>query len=138
MFDPQEDTGATQASLALTGRIWLSILKIFNLRFITTQGNVKKNTEIGTIHGSWAPLFRISFNLIIHSYVKGKGKQGWSSVLAFEKKPSLDLNRNGDVRIFFQQRKYTFILNVVLNKWYTIGIEQKINNKKVRKVHITR
>ena len=64
--------------------------------------------------------------------MKGKGKKGWSSVLAFDKKPSVDLNKNGDLRIFFQQRKYTFLLNVHLNKWYNIAIVQKQNDKKVR------
>ena len=64
-------------------------------------------------------------------YVKGKGKQGWSSVLAFNKKPSIDLNKNGELRFFFENRKYNFISNVVLNKWYNISIEQKPNNKKV-------
>ena len=91
--------------------------------------------KIGAINGTWGPFFRISFDLIIHSYVKGKGKQGWSSVLAFDKKPSVDLNKNGELRIFFQQRKYNFIANVDLNKWYNISIEQKPNNKKVRKKH---
>ena len=42
LFDPQEDTGATQASLALTGRIWLSILRIFNLRFIHNSRKCKE------------------------------------------------------------------------------------------------
>ena len=96
---------------------------------------MKKNKEIGVINGTWGPFFRISFDLIIHSYVKGKGKQGWSSVLAFDKKPSVDLNKNGELRIFFQRRKYTFSTsNVDLNKWYNISIEQKPNDKKVNKI----
>ena len=95
-------------------------------------GDVKRKQEIGAIDGTWGPFFRISFDLIIHSYVKGKGKQGWSSVLAFDKKPSVDLNKNGELRIFFQQRKYNFISNVDLNKWYNISIEQNPNNRKVR------
>ena len=93
---------------------------------------MKKNKEIGKINGTWGPFFRISFDLIIHSFVKGKGKQGWSSVLAFDKKPSVDLNKNGELRIFFQQRKYMFIVNVDKNKWYNISVEQKPNNSKVR------
>ena len=92
-----------------------------------------RDKKIGAINGTWGPFFRISFDLIIHSYVKGKGKQGWSSVLAFDKKPSVDLNKNGELRIFFQQRKYSFISNVELNKWYNISIEQKPKKKKVRK-----
>ena len=105
----------------------------FNLNYNLFQGDVKRNNEIGRINGTWGPFFRISFDLIIHSYVKGKGKQGWSSVLAFNKKPSVDLNKNGELRIFFQQRKYSFITNVDLNKWYNITIRQKAENKKVRK-----
>ena len=97
------------------------------------QGNVKRNKEIGPTNGTWGPFFRVSFDLIIRSYVEGKGKQGWSSVLAFDKTPSVDLNKNGELRIFFQQRKYNFISNVDLNRWYNISIEQKPNNKKVRK-----
>ena len=115
------------------------------------SGVIERNKEIGTID-SWGPVFRISFDLIIHSYVKGKGKQGWSSVLAFEKKtykqekdgswrlkavnkiPTVDLNKNGELRIFFQKRKYTFVSNVDLNKWYNITIEQKIKFKKVSRI----
>ena len=98
------------------------------------SGVIERNKEIGTID-SWGPVFRISFDLIIHSYVKGKGKQGWSSVLAFNKKPSIDLNKNGELRIFFQQRKYSFVTNVDLRKWYNISIEQKPKDKKVRENH---
>ena len=98
------------------------------------QRVVKENKKIGSINGTWGPFFCISFDLIIHSYVKGKGKQGWSSVLAFDKKPSVDLNKNGELRIFFQQRKYSFVANVDLRKWYNISIEQKPKNKEVRKI----
>ena len=34
-----------------------------------------KNNEIGTINGTWGPFFCVSFHLIIHSYVDGKGKR---------------------------------------------------------------
>ena len=54
-------------------------------------------------------------------------------MLAFNKKPSVDLNKNGELRFFFQQRKYSFIANVDLNKWYNITIEQKQNDQKVTK-----
>ena len=103
------------------------------LNHYSFQGDVKRVNKIGSINGTWGPFFRISFDLIIHSYVKGKGKQGWSSVLAFDKKPSITLNKNGELKFFFQKRKYNFIINVVLNKWYEISIEQKPNNQKVRK-----
>ena len=56
-------------------------------------------------------------------------------MLAFDKKPSVDLNKNGELRIFFQQRKYSFVTNVDLNKWYDISIEQKTENEKVKKNH---
>ena len=95
------------------------------------EGDIEKNKEIGAIYGTWGPFFQVSFELIIHSYVKGKGKQGWSSVLAFDKKPSVDLNKNGELRIFFEKKKNNFISNVVLNNWYNISIEQKPKNKKV-------
>ena len=110
----------------------LDLPLIFKLRL---QGDVKRNKEIGVINGTWGPFFRLSFDLIIHSFVKGKGKRkkGWSSVLAFSKKPSVDLNKNGKLRIFFHQRKYNFVTNVELNRWYNISIEQNLNNKKVRK-----
>ena len=102
------------------------------LKLPLIKGDVKTNKEIGAINGTWGPFFRISFDLIIHSYVKGKGKQGWASVLAFDKKPSIDLNKNGELRIFFEKRKYSYILNVDLNKWYNITVQQKPNNKKVK------
>ena len=58
-------------------------------------------------------------------------------MLAFNKKPSVDLNKNGKLRIFFQQKKYNFISNVALNKWYNISIEQKPNYEKVsEKIHV--
>ena len=104
-----------------------------NLTWETFGTKIQENNEIGAINGTWGPFFHISFDLIIHSYVKGTDKQGWSSVLAFNKKPSVDLNKNGELRIFFQQRKYQFSSNVDLNKWYNITIEQKPNDKKVRR-----
>ena len=97
------------------------------------EGDIEKNKEIGAIYGTWGPFFQVSFELIIHSHVKGKGKQGWSSVLAFDKKPSVDLNKNGELRIFFEKKKNNFISNVDLNKWYNISMEQKPKNEKVRK-----
>ena len=102
------------------------------------EGDIEKNKEIGAIYGTWGPFFQVSFELIIHSYVKGKGKQGWSSVLAFDKKPSVDLNKNGELRIFFEKKKNNFFTNVVLNKWYNISIEQRPNSKKVRHQNFSR
>ena len=104
-------------------------------------GDIKRNIEIGT-HDSWGPLFRVSFDLIIHSFVKGKGKQGWTSVLAFKSRccnrgvPDIALSKNGDLRFSNSvngNKKYQFIFNVDLNKWYNITIEQKQNDQKVTK-----
>ena len=52
-------------------------------------------------------------------------------MLAFDRKPSIDLKKNGELRFFFHQRKYSFVTNVDLNRWYNISIEQKGNNRKV-------
>ena len=101
------------------------------------QGDVIRKKQIGAISGTWGPFFRVSFELIIHSYVKGKGKQGWSSVLAFDKKPSVDLNKNGELRIFFQQKMFSFNTFVEINKWYNLTIEQKPNQEKVKKKKLT-
>ena len=133
MFNPKEDTGDAETALAFAGRACCPSVRSAIYIQITNkfQGDVKRNKEIGAINGTWGPFFRVSFDLIIHSYVKGKGKQGWSSVLAFDRKPSIDLNKNGELRFFFHQRKYSFVTNVDLNRWYNISIEQKGNNRKV-------
>ena len=55
-------------------------------------------------------------------------------MLSFDRKPSVDLNKYGELRFFFHQKKYSFLSNVELNKWYNISIEQKTNNKRVRKI----
>ena len=48
------------------------------------------------------------------------------------------MNKNGELRIFFQKKNYNFIANIDLNKWYNISIEQKPNDEKVRdKTNIT-
>ena len=112
----------------------------------TIQGNIKRNKRIGAINGTWGPFFRVSFDLMIHSYVKGKGKQGWSSVLAFkankgqidkehgDRAPTVAVNKNGHLRFSNSvsgNEKYKFIFNVDLNKWYNITIEQRPSNEKV-------
>ena len=113
---------------------------------IDPSGDIKKNHEIGTVD-SWGPIFRISFDLIIHSFVKGKGKQGWSSVLAFkgnggkshccnhgDRIPDIALNKNGKLRFSNSvsgNKKYQFIFNVALNKWYNIIVEQTRTDEKV-------
>ena len=117
---------------------------------------MKKNNEIAAINGTWGPFFRVSFDLIIHSHKKGKGKKGWSSILAFnnEKNDCCDqypvkkhcCNRKGDnvpgitvtekgVLIFTNSvsgnKNYKVNFNIELNSWYNITIEQKPQNKKV-------
>ena len=44
---------------------------------------IEENKEIGTID-IWGPMFRVSFDLIIHSYVRGKGRKGWTTVFSFK------------------------------------------------------
>ena len=117
--------------------------------FLDDAGNIRRNNEIGTID-SWGPLFSVSFDLIIHSYVKGKGKQGWSSILAVkgnggtshcckhgDRIPEISLNKNGKMRISNSvsgNKKYQILSNVNLNKWFNIIVEQKQNNGKVTKI----
>ena len=116
--------------------------------FLVHAGDIEKNEEIGTID-SWGPTFSVSFDLIIHSFVKGKGKQGWSSVLAFkgnggkshcckhgDRIPDVALNKNGVLRFSHSvsgNKKYQFLFNVDLNKWYNITIEQEKNYQKVNR-----
>ena len=115
---------------------------------IDDAGDIKRNNEIGTID-SWGPLFSVSFDLIIHSNVKGKGKQGWSSILALkgnggtshcckhgDRIPEIAINKNGKMRISNSvsgNKKYQFLSNVNLNKWFNIIVQQKQNNGKVIK-----
>ena len=82
--------------------------------------------------------------------MKGKGKQGWSSVLAFkgnggkshcckhgDRVPDLALSKNGDLRLSNSvsgNKKYQILSNVNLNKWFNIIVEQKQNNGKVTKI----
>ena len=107
--------------------------------------NVRKNNEIGTID-SWGPFFRVSLDLMIHSY---NPENGWSSLLTFKGNGGTTNNiRNGDriPGIFLNERdKYLTFSNAVepkknyqphkinLSTWYNILIEQKIvNRNKVR------
>ena len=117
--------------------------------YIVDAGGIQRNKEIGTID-KWGPTFSVSFDLIIHSYVRGKGKQGWTSVLAFkgnggkshcckhgDRIPDVALNKNGELRFTNSvsgNKKYQFIFNVDLNKWYNITIEQTKNDQKVTKI----
>ena len=103
---------------------------------------IQKDKEIGTID-SWGPLFRVSFDLIIHSFLQDE----LSSLLAFTRNgstcdycnigdavPALFLhNKYGVIQfsndIVNQKRKLNF--KIELNQWYNIIIEQKPVNGKV-------
>ena len=85
-------------------------------------------------------MFRVSFDLIIHSYVRGKGRKGWTSVFSFkgnggkrhcckhgDRVPEIALDKNGGLRISNSvsgNAKYSFISKVRLKKWHSIIIEQ--------------
>ena len=125
----------------------LSFPEIF-LYVTGNAGEIEENKEIGTID-IWGPLFRISFDLIIHSYVRGKGRKGWTSVFSFkgnggkkhcckhgDRIPEIALDKNGGLRISNSvsgNAKYSFISKVERNKWYSIIVEQKSKNGKVIK-----
>ena len=115
---------------------------------IGLSGVVKKNTEIGTIP-SWGPQFRVSFEMMIKSFVGGK----WANVLSFKGngatsnccKPGdrvpavfIKTNRNKKKYLVFSNSingngKYSYKYeNVKLNKWYKITIEQIMENGTVR------
>ena len=111
------------------------------------SGDVKKNTEIGTIP-SWGPQFRVSFDLKINSHVSGN-RGGWSSVISFKKDggarnngelgdriPAIFLNKKGILHFSSSVNSngnHVFIFNPIeLNRWYSITIEQIPENGKVR------
>ena len=97
---------------------------------------MQKNKEIGTID-SWGPFFRVSFDLIIHSFHKDR----WTNLLAFrgngaicqrckhgDRIPALFLD-NELSHIQFSNNvdnlKDYFFFKIELNHWYKIIIEQK-------------
>ena len=119
---------------------------------------MKKNNEIAAINGTWGPFFRVSFDLIIHSHKKGKGKKGWSSILAFNNEisdccnqqpikrsccnkgdnvPAITVTKKG-VLIFTNSvngnKNHKINFNIELNSWYNITIEQKPKKEKVNTV----
>ena len=95
---------------------------------------IQRNKEIGTID-SWGPLFRVSFDLIIHSLLQDV----WSSLLAFSANEKicdhceialfLD-NKFGTIQ--FQNRNSIVHVKIEVNKWFNIIIEQKSINGKVK------
>ena len=102
---------------------------------------MRKDNEVAAINGTWGPFFRVSFDLIIHSHKKGKGKKGWSSVLAFqglgksEKVPAITVTEKG-VLIFTNSvsgnKNHKINFNIELNSWYNITVEQKPKKEKVK------
>ena len=114
------------------------------LLLLGVSGDTKRNTEIGTI-ASWGPWFRVSFELMINSLVRG-GRWGWSNVLVFKGKgrrndiPGVWVHRDARYGLLFTnyvngKRNYYFnnLIKIKLKKWYKIVIEQKSVNGKVRK-----
>ena len=107
---------------------------------------VRRNNQIGTID-SWGPFFRISFDLIIHSFSRDLTKLGESSLLAFRGNgATCDKCKIGDrVPAFFLDNLFRLIMfsntvdnldhnfnfEVKKNQWYNIVIEQNSVNRKV-------
>ena len=131
---------APAADASYRNLVWENIIGL--------SGDVKKNTEIGTIR-SWGPQFMVSFDLKINSQVSGT-KSGWASVLSF-KGNGLGMNgRKLDERIptiFLNKRSLHFLnpeqrqimLKMKLNQWYSIAVQQLRDQGKVReteKIHM--
>ena len=111
------------------------------------SGNVKRNTEIATIP-SLGPTFRVSFDLKINSHVAGN-RGGWSSIISFKGNGGTsNIGKIGDriPAIFMNRKRYMHFSNAVngnrnyrfnlpsitVNKWYSITIQQKRENGKVK------
>ena len=113
-------------------------------------GVVGEKRLLGTIDG-WGPLYRVSLDLIVHSH----SSTTYSSVLSFKGNgASTDNDNYGDRIPIIQVRNdgYLYLISSVkgdnsyivkieidLNNWYNIFIEQKLINGKVqhlRKFHI--
>ena len=108
-------------------------------------GNPIKNTAIGTI-ASWGPQFRVSFDLKINSLYINWGV--WSSVIAFkidggvgnsrkigDRIPAIFLHKNGFLHFtnaLNGNKNHVTNFPVKLNKWYSIAVEQTLENGQVR------
>ena len=110
--------------------------------------NVRRNNEIGTID-SWGPLFRISLDLIIHSYDQIDRRDNdtllWSNVLTFkgnggtsdyakfgDRIPGIFINNERE-EIWFNIYGFSIRFPINLNTWANILIEQNIvKRNKVR------
>ena len=111
-----------------------------------TGSNVQRNKQIGTLD-SWGPLFRVSLDLIIHSYVEGagsildfKGNGGIRSCCEHgDRIPSIFVHEDGYLAFRNSVRRnadHQFDFEVNLNTWYKILIEQKVVNRKVKMMKI--
>ena len=99
------------------------------------SGRVARNRVLRRI-GSWGPVFKLTFNLMIHSKVSSY----YSTVLAFKGNGGRGDNRNYGDRvpaIFYRQDGYLHItcavngkksypvnVRIDLGRWYRIDIEQ--------------
>ena len=111
------------------------------------SGVVEKDNEIGTIE-SWGPHFRVSFEMIIKSFVGAK----WTNILSFkgngatshccqlgDRAPAIFLQNKEKYLLFSHSVNgngnyaYTY-RGLQLNKWYKITVEQikEIRDGKVR------
>ena len=110
-------------------------------------GVVGKNNLLGTID-SWGPLYRVSLDLIIHSH----SSTTYSSVLSFkgngastdndnygDRIPIIQVGNNGYLYLISSVKgdnSYIVKIEIDLNKWYNIIIEQKLINRKVQHLRI--
>ena len=94
-------------------------------------GDVKRNKKIGTIDTLWGARFRVTLDLIIHSHIKRKWASVFSVVWGTYRLPSIQLHRNGFLRIINAvngNKNHRFIYKVELGRWYNIRIEQVDEN----------
>ena len=120
---------------------------VWDWKNIGLSGDLKRNTEIGTIP-SWGPQFRIHFDLKINSHVSGD-RGGWSCVISFKKdggksnagrygdrSPSIYMNKKGFLVVASAvngKRNHNFKFHSIkLNEWFSVTIEQTSDKGKVR------
>ena len=110
-------------------------------------GVVGENKLLGTID-SWGPLYRVSLDLIIHSH----SNTTYSSVLSFkgngastdndnygDRIPIIQVRNNGYLYLISSVKgdnSYIVKIEIDLNEWYNILIEQKWINRKVQHLRI--
>ena len=106
-------------------------------------GVVGEKKLLGTID-SWGPLYRVSLDLIIHSH----SNTTYSSVLSFkgngastdndnygDRIPIIQVRNNGYLYLISSVKgdnSYIVKIEIILNNWYNIVIEQKLINRKVQ------